>query len=336
MRTTDFLTACSFGCTETVSFLLEDSEIDVNKGDNGGWTGFLCACEFGYTEIVRLLLQDSRIDINKGDGNGGTGFLCACSHGHTEIVRLLLEHSRIDVNKTGNSGWTGFISACYNRRTEIVRLLLQDSRIDINKADNNGWTGFISACYNRRTEIVRLLLQDSRIDANKGDGNGRTGFMIYFERREMDIASLIVRHSPEMHRKWWEMRVGYLCRQLTSHTFMLFHDELERLLHLWKRLFTYTTIEEESDYPRRSAIIERSRGVWKRELGKERWREGCDVMRENDSTNIFSLFFYCHRYTRWSSNRYNSGACGELKDAFYPRIPYRDIEQAFRIKEEDG
>ena len=147
----------------------------------------------------------------------------------------------------------------------------------------------------------------------------------------MDIASLIVRHSPEMHRKWWEMRVGYLCRQLTSHTFILEHDELNTLLDLWKRLFTYTTIQEISYNPRRSAS-KRSRGVWKRELGKERWREGCDVMRENDSTNIFSLFFYCYIPT-WSYwNRNNSDACEELKDAFYPRIPYRDIEQAFGIK----
>ena len=107
------------------------------------------------------------------------------------------------------------------------------------------------------------LLNNSRIDVKKGDASGKTGFMIYFDRREMDMTSLLVRHSPEMHRGWWEMRVGYLCTQLTSHTFIRNHDELKILLDLWKRLFTYTTAQEESDYPRRSAIIERNRRVWR-------------------------------------------------------------------------
>ena len=45
-----------------------------------------------------------------------------------------------------------------------------------------------------------------------------------------------------MHRGWWEMRVRYLCRQLTSHTFIRNHDELKTLFVLWERLFTYTVI----------------------------------------------------------------------------------------------
>ena len=144
----------------------------------------------------------------------------------------------------------------------------------------------------------------------------------------MDIASLIVRHSPEMHRKWWEMRVGYLCRQLTSHTFILEHDELNTLLDLWKRLFTYTTIQEISYNPRRSAS-KRSRGVWKRELGKERWREGCDVMRENDTMNVLSLFFFSSPLPfRWYLSHDND-AYRDLM-AFYPRIRFSNIEEVFR------
>ena len=61
--------------------------------------GFIEACYHGHTEIVRLLLKDSRIDINKGNNNGWTGFMIVCQNGHTEIVRLLLEDSRIDVDK---------------------------------------------------------------------------------------------------------------------------------------------------------------------------------------------------------------------------------------------
>ena len=130
------------------------------------------------------------------------------------------------------------------------------------------------ACHTGRREIV-VLLQDSRIDVNKEDKYGMTGFITSFESTNMAIASLLVTHSPEMHRGWWEMRVGYLCTQLTSHTFTRDHDELKMLLDLWKRLFTSTTIQKASYYPWRRAIIARSRGVWKREISEERWREGC-------------------------------------------------------------
>ena len=147
--------------------------------------------------------------------------------------------------------------------------------------------------------------------------------------RKMDTASFLVSHSPEMHRGWWEMRVRYLCRELTSHTFIRNYDALKPLLDLWKRFFTYTTIQEESIFPTCNAIIERSRGVWKREVNEERWREGCDVMRENDTINVLSLFFFSTP-DYYSCLYHDNPACRDLMDAFYPNIPYEDIEEAFR------
>ena len=80
------------------------------SGESDGYSerimssGFIEACYNGHTEIVTLLLEDSRIDVNKGDNDGTTGFIYACSNGQREIVSLLLEDSRIDVNKEDNTG----------------------------------------------------------------------------------------------------------------------------------------------------------------------------------------------------------------------------------------
>ena len=112
------------------------------------------------------------------------------------------------------------------------------------------------------------------------------------------------------------MRVGYLCRQLTSHTFMRDHNELKTLLHLWERLFTYTTIQEESIF--RSAIIERSGCVWKREIGEERWREACDVTRENDTTHILFLSLYVSYPYLFGDNTH---ACRAFKHIVYHHLP---------------
>ena len=72
-------------------------------------TGFIEACYDGQRDIVSLLLQDSRIDVNKGDKYEKTGFMHACSNGHREIVRLLLQDSRVDVSKGDSLGMTGFM-----------------------------------------------------------------------------------------------------------------------------------------------------------------------------------------------------------------------------------
>ena len=330
---TGFIEACYNGHTEIVTLLLKDSRIDVNSEDINGKTGLMCACEKGQVEIVSVLLQDSRIDVNKGNINGMTGFMYACKNGHREIVTLLSKDSRINVNKTDKYGKTGFIHACRWGNRELVTLLLQDISIDVNQGDVNGWTAFMDACSNERIETVSLLLKEPRINVNKANKYGETGFMISFERREMDIASLITRDSGEMHRRWWEMRVGYLCRQLTSHTFVMNNYELYTLLDLWKRLFTYTTIQEESFFPRNNAIIERSRRIWKREVSEERWREGCDVMRENDTIIALSLFLFPSAHYNWSSYQ-DTRPYRDLMKAIYPHVRSRDIEEAFNAEEE--
>ena len=69
--------------------------------------------------------------------------------------------------------------------------------------------------------------------------------------------------------------------------------------------------------------------MWKREVSEERWREGCDVMRENDTISVLSLFFCRHTdgYDYWNQN---GQAMRDMKCAFYPRITYEEIEEALR------
>ena len=69
--------------------------------------------------------------------------------------------------------------------------------------------------------------------------------------------------------------------------------------------------------------------MWKRELSEERWREGYDVMRENDTINVLSLFFFPSSQHSWDSYQDND-AYRVLMDALYPRIPYEDVEEALR------
>ena len=350
--------ACSRGWLEIVSLLLKDSRIDVNKEDNNGKTGFIHACENGHREIVSLLLQDSRIDVNKAAKNGWTGFIYSCEFGDEAAVSLLLTDPRVDVNTVDTDAATGFIHACKNCDTDIVSLLLNNSRIDTEQTDKNGKTGFLYACQTGDTDLISLLLKDPRmsidnqflgacylgdtarislllnyspVDVNKADPiGGITPFFVLFEQSNLQTASLLVRHSGGMHRIWWEMRVRFLCRKMIARRFLRKNDEFNKLLQLWTGIFTYIVIQHSYYY--QTAVLRRSRTIWQKEISEESWREACDVMRENDTINILSLFFfYSPERDHYSSRPYRDNrAYRDLRDAFYPQIPYNDIEKAFR------
>lgn len=85
--------ACERGHVETVKFLLEKSEIDVNHINDLGWTCLLEAVILGndgaaYQEIVRLALAVGA-DPNLPDRDGITPLGNAKEHGRKEIARLI-------------------------------------------------------------------------------------------------------------------------------------------------------------------------------------------------------------------------------------------------------
>ena len=63
-----------------------------------------------------LLLEDSRIDISKGDNDGITGFMLACHHGDSETVSLLSESSRVK----SVCGWKESVDILCRRVSENV------------------------------------------------------------------------------------------------------------------------------------------------------------------------------------------------------------------------
>ena len=53
----------------SIELLLDNGEVDVNKGTNDGWTALMSAAENGHHDIVELLLNNGEVDANKGTKN---------------------------------------------------------------------------------------------------------------------------------------------------------------------------------------------------------------------------------------------------------------------------
>ena len=75
--------------------------------------------------------------------------------------------------------------------------------------------------------------------------------------------------------------------------------------------------------------------MWKRKINEERWKKQCNVMRENDTINVLSLFFFSSPEPDdyWMRSYQGTYAYRNIMDAFYPRIPSIDIKKTFGREE---
>jgi ankyrin repeat protein len=90
---TALIPACERGHVETVRYLLEQSDVDVDHVNRLGWTGLLEAIILSdggpaHQEIVRLLLE-AGADPDLADGDGVTPLSHARARGFDEIAALL-------------------------------------------------------------------------------------------------------------------------------------------------------------------------------------------------------------------------------------------------------
>ena len=149
------------GHYDCVSLLLEQCpEVDVNLGENDGYSPFLIACKDGFLDLVKLIAATGRVDVNHATENGYTSLFVTCCNGHADVVQFLLQHPfspAIDVNKADHTGYVPFLMAARNGHLRIVELLLEQSTLDVIRASSYGSTALFWAEKNRHTEIAKAI-----------------------------------------------------------------------------------------------------------------------------------------------------------------------------------
>jgi len=146
--------ACYEKDLQKVEFLLKYPEININQGNDYGFTPLIFASKEGHTEIVKMLLSDPRIDVNLGDKTGKTAFYWACYLKRTRIVRLLLSNPLVDVNRATTSGFTSLMAASFNGDIEIVKLMLIKREVDVWALDKCEKTALD---YTSHPQIIKIL-----------------------------------------------------------------------------------------------------------------------------------------------------------------------------------
>lgn len=116
---------------------LDDTEHDMNQGDDHGFSPLHWSCKEGYLKIVEMLLQrGARVNAtNRGDD---TPLHLASAHGHRDIVLLLLR-SKADVNFTNEHGNSPLHYACFSGYGDIAEDLVNHGAL-VSLANKDGDT----------------------------------------------------------------------------------------------------------------------------------------------------------------------------------------------------
>uniref|UniRef100_A0A8C8DYE6 Scaffold protein ILK n=1 Tax=Oryzias sinensis TaxID=183150 RepID=A0A8C8DYE6_9TELE len=107
----DIFTQCREGNAVAVRLWLDNTENDLNQGDDHGFSPLHWACREGRSNVVdMLIMRGARINVmNRGDD---TPLHLAASHGHRDIVAKLIQ-CKADTNSANEHGNTPLHYACF-------------------------------------------------------------------------------------------------------------------------------------------------------------------------------------------------------------------------------
>jgi ankyrin repeat protein len=163
--------AASGGFIGIAKQLLAREDINVNKGDESGWTPIFWAAGGNHAEMVRLLLSHEHADINHKDKNGRNVLSWAAAEGCLDSVKVLIKYKELEVDSIDREGRSAFSHACGTGQLDIVTFLRRKRSVDISKADANGRTPLSWACAGSHYKVVQYLLKhDSKVDQPDDDG----------------------------------------------------------------------------------------------------------------------------------------------------------------------
>ncbi|XP_047114610.1 integrin-linked protein kinase [Schistocerca piceifrons] len=155
----DIFQWCREGNAMQVRVWLDDTEHDMNQGDDHGFSPLHWSSKEGHLKIVDLLiLRGARINAtNRGDD---TPLHLAAAHGHRDIVQLLLRNNA-DVNFTNEHGNTPLHYACFWGYQEIAQDLVQRGAL-VSLANKDGDTPLDKARGSLAKRLHDLALENNQ------------------------------------------------------------------------------------------------------------------------------------------------------------------------------
>uniref|UniRef100_A0A8C7Z8W4 Scaffold protein ILK n=1 Tax=Oryzias sinensis TaxID=183150 RepID=A0A8C7Z8W4_9TELE len=149
----DIFTQCREGNAVAVRLWLDNTENDLNQGDDHGFSPLHWACREGRSNVVdMLIMRGARINVmNRGDD---TPLHLAASHGHRDIVAKLIQ-CKADTNSANEHGNTPLHYACFWGHDDVSEDLV-NSGAQVSICNKYGETPLDKAKPHLRTLLKEL------------------------------------------------------------------------------------------------------------------------------------------------------------------------------------
>ncbi|OCT96303.1 hypothetical protein XELAEV_18013978mg [Xenopus laevis] len=123
----DIFAQCREGNAVAVRLWLDNTENDLNQGDDHGFSPLHWACREGRSNVVdMLIMRGARINVmNRGDD---TPLHLAASHGHRDIVQKLIQY-KADVNAVNEHGNSPLHYGCFWGQDDVSEDLVNNSAL---------------------------------------------------------------------------------------------------------------------------------------------------------------------------------------------------------------
>ncbi len=160
-----FVTACTYGSFDVMSYYLEDREMSNKISKRSLQDGFFSTCINGRLDVLEFLLSKEwvkpLIDVTLHDNEA---FKAACEYGNLNIVKYLVTSPNINKEVDVHTEFdAAFRRACQNGNLDVIDYLLSSSelktKVDIHTDDDSG---FISAI--EHLHVIEYFIFEKNIE----------------------------------------------------------------------------------------------------------------------------------------------------------------------------
>ena len=192
---TCLITAAYGGHADTVRYLVDLPEVDLNHQDSRKYSVLHFAVEQKYADVVQVLI-DAGADIETKNCDGRSPLHLASILGELTTVKMLVK-AGADVRATDAERDTCLTLAAYDGHTDTVRYLVGLPEVDLNHQDSNNFTALHFAVQEKRADVVQVLI-DAGADIETKDDEGRSPLLLASIEGELTTVKTLVEAGADV------------------------------------------------------------------------------------------------------------------------------------------
>ena len=187
--------AAEKGHEQVLEFLLDMSEVNINRADTlTGNTALCAAAGAGEKRCAEILLRRGA-KVTVTNLKESPPIHMAIAGGHWAVTEALLKEGA-GLEQTDSVGRTPLMIAALEGHTGVLELLLSKQSL-LEAKDNDGLSALGWACLKARVQAVQCLL-DQGADVNKPDKSGRSPLDLAAYKGDPEIVQMLLDRGAKM------------------------------------------------------------------------------------------------------------------------------------------